>query len=98
MRVFKYACQYGCEICVKLLLDRSEEKEIDLNKVQLQEEERYHRDPYQFINLNIACLLQTSIVKVTEKMLWICSYVVQKQKASIFIPKGNDVTIILESP
>ena len=47
-KIFKYACQFGCEICVKLLLDRSEEKEIDLNKVQLQEEEKYHRDPYQF--------------------------------------------------
>ena len=45
-KIFKYACQIGCEICVKLLLDRSEEKEIDLNKVQ--EEENYHRDPYQF--------------------------------------------------
>ena len=33
-RVFKYACQFGCEICVKLLLDRSEEKEIDLNLVK----------------------------------------------------------------
>ena len=31
MEVFKYACQYGCGICVKLLLDRSEGKEIDLN-------------------------------------------------------------------
>ena len=28
---FKYACQYGCGICVRLLLDRSEGKEIDLN-------------------------------------------------------------------
>ena len=30
--VFKYACQYGCQICVKILLDRSEEKEIDFNR------------------------------------------------------------------
>jgi len=33
-RIFKYACQYGCEICVKLILDRSEEKEIDLNSMK----------------------------------------------------------------
>ena len=31
--IFKYACQYGCKICVKLLLDRSEQMEIDLNLV-----------------------------------------------------------------
>ena len=31
-RVFKYACQYGCQVCVKILLDRSEEKEIDFNR------------------------------------------------------------------
>ena len=28
---FRYACQYGCELCVKLFLDRSEERQIDLN-------------------------------------------------------------------
>ena len=28
---FKYACQNGCELCVKVFLDRSEEKQIDLN-------------------------------------------------------------------
>ena len=32
--IFHYACQHGCAICVKLLLDRSEEKEIDLNFVK----------------------------------------------------------------
>ena len=32
--IFKYACQYGCEECVKLLLDRSEEMKIDLNLVE----------------------------------------------------------------
>jgi len=31
-QVFKYACQYGCQVCVKILLDRSEEKEIDFNR------------------------------------------------------------------
>ena len=31
-RLFKFACQDGCEICVKLILDRSEEKEIDFNR------------------------------------------------------------------
>ena len=31
--VFKYACQYGCEICVKLLLDLTKDKEIDLNLI-----------------------------------------------------------------
>ena len=33
-RIFKYACRHGCEICVKLILDRSEEKEIDLNSTK----------------------------------------------------------------
>ena len=28
---FKYACGFGCEFCVKVFLDRSEEKQIDLN-------------------------------------------------------------------
>merc|ERR1712062_801030 len=32
-RVFKYACHHGCEICVKLILDRSEDKEIELNQI-----------------------------------------------------------------
>ena len=42
-RVFKYACQYGCQICVKLLLDRSEEKEIDLNRIGRRDDwEKYH--------------------------------------------------------
>jgi len=45
-RIFKYACQYGCEICVKLLLDQSEELEIDLNKVQ--EKENYHREAFEY--------------------------------------------------
>ena len=31
---FKYACQYGCEICVKLLLDLTEGKDIDLNETK----------------------------------------------------------------
>ena len=39
-------CQFGCEICVKLLLDRSEEKEIDLNKVR--EKEEYHHEPHEY--------------------------------------------------
>ena len=30
---FKYACQYGCGVCVKLLLDATKEKEIDLNLI-----------------------------------------------------------------
>ena len=29
--IFKYACLYGCVKCVKLFLERSEEKKIDLN-------------------------------------------------------------------
>ena len=41
-RVFKYACHYGCEICVKLILDRSEDKEIELNQI-----EEYHDDVYE---------------------------------------------------
>ena len=32
--LFKFACQDGCEICVKLILDRSEEKEIELNQME----------------------------------------------------------------
>ena len=32
-RSFKYACQEGCVKCVKLFLDRSEEKGIDLNLI-----------------------------------------------------------------
>ena len=36
-RLFKYACEFGCQICVKLLLDRSEEKEIDFNRRQWDE-------------------------------------------------------------
>ena len=45
-RIFKYACQFGCEICVKTFLDRSEEKEIDLNLVK--EKENYHREAYEY--------------------------------------------------
>ena len=29
--IFKYACLYGCAKCVKLFLDRTQEKKIDLN-------------------------------------------------------------------
>ena len=34
-RIFKFACQYGCEICVKLILDRSEDTDIELNQIFL---------------------------------------------------------------
>ena len=43
---FKYACQFGCNICVKLFLDRSEGMEIDFNSVKTKE--ICHRDSYQF--------------------------------------------------
>ena len=41
-RIFKHACQYGCKICVKLFLDRSEEMKIGLNLVK--KREIYHDD------------------------------------------------------
>ena len=41
--IFKYACQYGCEICVKLFLDRSEEMAIDFNSVEYKHS---YYDPY----------------------------------------------------
>ena len=44
--IFKYACQFGCNICVKLFLDRSEGMEIDFNSVKTKE--ICHRDSYQF--------------------------------------------------
>ena len=44
--VFKYACQYGCEICVKLLLDLTKDKEIDLNLIS--KKESYHREDYEY--------------------------------------------------
>ena len=40
--IFKYACQYGCEICVKLLLDLTEGKDIDLNETKERD------DPYDY--------------------------------------------------
>ena len=43
--IFKYACQYGCKICVKLLLERSEEMEIDFNSVKIKERDYDH---YQY--------------------------------------------------
>ena len=33
-RIFTYACQYGCEICVKLILEQSAEKLNELNKTK----------------------------------------------------------------
>jgi len=45
-RVFKYACQFGCEICVKTILDRSEEKGIDLNSVK--EWETSYFEPHEY--------------------------------------------------
>ena len=44
--IFKYACQYGCEICVKLLLDLSEEKEIDLNLIK--KWDRSYKEPHEY--------------------------------------------------
>ena len=44
--IFKYACQYGCEICVKLLLDMSEEKEIDLNLIK--KWDRSYKEPHEY--------------------------------------------------
>ena len=45
--IFKYACQHGCEICVKLLLDRSEEKEIDLNLIKKWDESYNEAHEYE---------------------------------------------------
>ena len=45
-RVFKYACQFGCDICVKTILDRSEEKGIDLNSVK--EWETSYFEPHEY--------------------------------------------------
>ena len=44
--IFKYACQFGCNICVQLFLDRSEEMEIDFNSVKTKES--WMIDGYQF--------------------------------------------------
>ena len=44
--IFKYACQYGCEICVKLLLDLAEEKEIDFNLVK--KWDRSYNEPHEY--------------------------------------------------
>ena len=44
--IFKYACQYGCKICVKLFLDRSEQLEIDMNLVKKREIE--HTDHHHY--------------------------------------------------
>merc|ERR1712029_161494 len=45
-RIFKYACEFGCSICVKLFLDRSEGMEIDFNSVKTKE--WYQIDGYEF--------------------------------------------------
>ena len=70
MHFFRIACQYGCEICVKLILERSEEKLNQINK---------DRD-----ELQRCFFMQYWAIKVSKKKLWICFYVVQKKKARIF--------------
>ena len=44
---FKYACQYGCKICVKLLLDLTEGKEIDFNQVKPWNE-KYYKEYHEY--------------------------------------------------
>jgi len=46
--IFKYACQYGCKVCVKLFLDRSEQLEIDLNLVKERETDHDDRNYHHY--------------------------------------------------
>ena len=50
---FKYACEFGCESCVKVFLDRSEEKQIDLNHTKPGEPEN---NSYEFEHCLFATL------------------------------------------
>ena len=47
-QIFKYACQFGCVKCVKTILDRSEEKEIDLNLVKEWKTRYYKPHEYKY--------------------------------------------------
>ena len=60
--IFKYACQYGCEICVKLLLDLAEEKEIDFNLVK--KWDRSYNEPHEYEHCLFAAL--TNLMFKTE--------------------------------
>merc|ERR1712062_766004 len=46
--IFKYACQFGCVKCVKTILDRSEEKGIDLNLVKKWKTRYYEPHEYKY--------------------------------------------------
>ena len=66
-RLFKYACQYGCEMCVKLILDRSDDKEIEWNQI----EENYVDDEhiYEYDHCLVAAHYNESFEKEVLDLL-----------------------------
>ena len=66
-RLFKYACQYGCEKCVKLILDRSDDKEIEWNQI----EENYVDDEhiYEYDHCLVAAHCNKSFEKEVLDLL-----------------------------